>query len=157
VSEYFICLVSGPLGNQSTQMRCSHHLNNGRGRKCKRNACDGTDFCKQHNPLNKLDDTTCAICLDDIKDPLKTGGCRHIFCKGCLARSALNNNILCPCCRGYLGVNTLSTCIEVMCGKQRAMQFELQIEIGLNQYKWNRPWSKDMQRRFRIAYPDQVM
>lgn len=53
-------------------------------------------------------------------------------------------------------MNTLSTCIEVACGKQVAMQFELQIEMGLNQYKWSKPWTKDMQRRFRIAYPDQL-
>ena len=160
MSEYIICLVSGPIGNQSTQMRCSHHLNNGRGRKCKRNACDGTDFCKQHNPLNKMDDTTCAICLEDIKDPLKAGACRHVFCKGCLAKSVLHTNSMCPCCRGYLGICTVSTCIEVACGKQVAERFNLQMEMEFNRSKWTRPWTNVMKRRFIFAFPehaDQVM
>ena len=138
-------------------MRCSHDIYNVRkrcGRKCKRNACDGSDFCKQHNPLNKMDDITCAICLEDIKDPIKTGGCRHVFCKGCLSKSVMSNNPMCPCCRGYIGMCTTTTCIEVVCGKQIAERFKLRIDMDLNQRKWSRPWTKDMQRRFAIAYPE---
>lgn len=145
---------SGSPGPTPTQMRCSQNLNNGRGRMCKRNACDGTDFCKQHNPLNKLDDITCAICLDDIKDPIKTGGCRHVFCKGCLAKSAMNTKPLCPCCRGYLGMKTTSTCIEVVCGKQAAEIFNLKMEFEFNKRKWSRPWSNLMKRRFVFAFPE---
>jgi hypothetical protein len=135
-------------------MRCSQFLNNGRGRRCKRNACDDSDFCKQHNPLNKMDDITCAICLDDIKDPLKTQGCRHIFCKMCLANSALRNNTKCPCCRSHLGMDTLSTCIEVVCGKQASEKFKLDIDMQLYEYKWSRPWTKTMQKRVAFVYPE---
>ena len=151
---------SGYPESTPTQMRCSHNLNNGHGRKCKRNACDGTDFCKQHNPLNKLDDITCAICLEDIKDPLKTGGCRHVFCKTCLAKSAMSTKPLCPCCRGHLGMKTTSMCIEVTLGKQAAERFDLSFELEFNRRKWTRPWTNVMRRRFAFAYPehaDQVM
>lgn len=101
-----------------------------------------------------MDDITCAICLEDIKDPLKTGGCRHVFCKGCLAKSVLNTNSLCPCCRGHLGMNTVSTCIGILCGKRAAVRFDLQMEMEFNRRKWSRPWTKDMQRRFSFAFPE---
>jgi len=146
---------------QPIKMRCSHTIYNDRnrcGRKCKRNACDGSDFCKQHNPLNKLDDIMCAICLEDIKDPIKAGSCRHIFCKGCLATSVLNTNSLCPCCRTHLGVHTVVTCVEVVCGKESANRFTLRMEMAMNPHKWTkRPWTTTMTRRFVAAFPDQLM
>jgi len=154
VFEYFICLVN--QAKKTTQMRCSHTIYNDRkrrGRNCKRNACDGTDFCKQHNPLNRMDDITCAICLEDIKDPLKTGGCSHIFCKGCLANSVDQTNLLCPYCREQLEICTVSTCIEVTHGKQMADRFNLRMEMEFSR-QWRKPWTDKMYRRFAFAFPE---
>jgi len=77
------------LGNKGSNsknntMRCIQITQ--ANRVCKRNCTDGIDFCKQHNPLNKLDDITCAICLDPITYPMKMNFCTHVFCKTVLVQ-----------------------------------------------------------------------
>ena len=54
--------------------------------------------------LKKLEDQlTCAICLDDYKDP-KLLQCFHVYCKGCLERLVVQDqqgqfSVNCPTCR----------------------------------------------------------
>ena len=53
--------------------------------------------------LKKLaDQLTCAICLEDYKDP-KLLQCFHVYCKDCLERLVLQDqqglSLRCPCCR----------------------------------------------------------
>ena len=117
---------------------------------CKRNSCEGSDFCKQHNPLNTLDDITCAICLEDIKDPLKAGFCRHVFCKTCIANSVFNTNSMCPYCRTQLSVKTIGECIKTVMGLQARDKFLLNMEIGVYPWKWEdrSRWTKTMEKRF---------
>lgn len=135
-------------------MRCSQILNGGRGHTCKRNACDNSDFCKQHNPLNKLDDTMCAICLDDIKDPVNAGGCRHVFCKDCLTETVLKSSLQCPCCRERMTVPIISKCLRFKLGKKAADVFELESDIALFPEKWERRWSRSMIKRYITVYPE---
>lgn len=40
----------------------------------------------------------CAICLDNIKDKMKTLPCHHSFCKKCIYKWLKSSNT-CPCCR----------------------------------------------------------
>ena len=141
--------------NTNTKMRCSYITNNRRGIKCKRNACDESDFCKQHNPLNKLDDITCAICLDDIKDPVQTGWCTHLFCRDCIAESVVNTNTKCPCCRQPISVDTIGMCIRLKHRKDLADKFVLDMDIIMYPNKWgnvNR-WTKAMKKMFDTVYP----
>ena len=42
--------------------------------------------------------STCAICLDDIKDK-KILNCNHVFCVYCITKYEHNGGRLCPCCR----------------------------------------------------------
>jgi hypothetical protein len=128
-------------------------------RRCKRNCADGTDFCKQHNPVSKLDDVTCAICLDDIKNPLKLSGCRHVFCKTCIADSMFHANFACPCCRAHVGAPAIKECIKFRFGKKVSAQFELNAEIETFPERWygTRPWTNAMRRRYFAVYPPEAV
>ncbi len=120
------------------------------GHRCKRNCADDSDFCKQHNPLTGLDDTMCAICLDDIKNPMKVDTCRHVFCKDCISKSVLYTAPSCPCCRAGMDTSFVADCIKHNVGKYEADKFLLNIDIALRPYMWygTRPWTADMRRRF---------
>jgi hypothetical protein len=117
---------------------------------CKRASCNGSDFCKQHNPLNTLDDTTCAICLEDIKNPLRAGSCRHIFCKPCMAETVFNTNSKCPCCRGNLSIHTIGECVKTVLGPLARDRFLLNMEMGVVTWKWGdrSRWTRTMEKRF---------
>jgi len=126
------------------------------GPRCKRNCADGTDFCKQHNPVNKLDDATCAICLDEINNPIKLY-CAHVFCKDCLHKSVLHGNIRCPCCRGYIDNVEINNCIRIHMGKHAADKFQLEQDIALYPWKWCKyPWTKSMTKKFFKVYQEGV-
>ena len=117
-------------------------------RKCKRNCVTGTDFCKQHNPLNKLNDDTCSICLDTIKDPMKLN-CPHVFCKDCISNSIIKTSINCPCCRNQISMNDVEMAIKIVCGDKAARTYKLQIDVNLFPSKWARPsctWTRAMKR-----------
>lgn len=118
------------------------------GLKCKRICSADSDFCKQHNPLNKLNDDTCAICLDTIQDPMKLS-CRHVFCKDCISNSILRTSINCPCCRNQVSLNNVETAIKIVCGDKAAKTYKLQVEVALFPKKWARPsytWTREMKR-----------
>ena len=117
-------------------------------RKCKRNCVTDTDFCKQHNPLNKLNDDTCSICLDTIKNPMKLS-CPHVFCKHCISNSILRTSINCPCCRNQVSMNDVETAIKIVCGDKAAKTYKLQVEVALFPSKWALPsctWTREMKR-----------
>ena len=117
-------------------------------RKCKRNCVTGTDFCKQHNPLNKLNDDTCSICLDTIRDPMKLN-CPHVFCKDCISNSIIKTSINCPCCRNQISMNGVEIAIKTICGDKAALKYKLQIDVNLFPTKWARPsckWTREMKR-----------
>ena len=124
------------------------------GHRCTRTCQDGTDFCFQHNPLNKLDDKTCSICLDDIKNPIKMDGCTHVFCKTCIADSVFHGNMTCPCCRTHMGVDVLAECFELKISKYVALKFRLDVDIAISPWRWdaNRPWTQSMTRRYLAVY-----
>ncbi|XP_060886777.1 E3 ubiquitin-protein ligase TRIM39-like [Labrus mixtus] len=44
---------------------------------------------------------TCTICMDLFVDPVTTA-CGHSFCKNCLSRNFLYNDLACPLCKRYL-------------------------------------------------------
>lgn len=125
-------------------------------RRCRRNCAEGTDFCKQHNPLTKMDDITCAVCLDEIKNPMKMRGCSHVFCKGCIAESVLRAGPKCPCCRESVCSTNVKECIKVTMGSWRAEKFALDLEIAVCPYKWygTRPWTQTMRKRYFAIYPN---
>ena len=140
-------------------MRCTSHTiaKNGKrfGPVCKRNCIKGSDFCYQHNPLNKLDDTTCAICLEDIKDPLPMISCTHVFCKECINNSIAHKNIACPCCRKTVNTDIIGQCLKVKLGKIYADRFYLRLEMNWNP-KWQKPqteWTETMINRFVRVFP----
>jgi hypothetical protein len=122
------------------------------GRRCKRASVDGADFCTQHNPL---DDSTCAICLEDIKNPLKLKWCSHVFCKECISQSVLHANVKCPCCRETIDTGTLASCISFKCGKRVADKFFLNVHIAMWPERWYRPWTSKMKRLYFSVYPNQ--
>ncbi len=99
-------------------------------------------------------DTTCAICLDDIKNPMKLN-CNHVFCKECISESVLFTNCKCPCCREGLGTDMMKECIKFKLGSKAANKFALNIEIRMFPELWHgdRPWSESMRRRFFAVYP----
>ena len=139
-------------------MRCTaitQHAKRRNGHRCTRKCQEGTDFCHQHNPLNKLEDKTCPICLDDIKDPIKMGGCTHVFCKKCITESVMHENLTCPYCRAHVGENVVSKSIEVKFGKFAALKFSLDLEIRTFPWRWysERPWTKGMTSRYLAVYP----
>ena len=127
--------------------RCTSITTN--NRKCKRNCVTDTDFCKQHNPLNKLNDDTCSICLDTIKNPMKLN-CPHVFCKDCISKSIIwSPNKSCPCCREDLSMIHYETAIKTICGDKAAHMYKLQVELKYFPYKWSLPsntWTRDMKR-----------
>jgi len=139
-------------------MRCTSLTLSKNGKRfgtvCKRNCAEGTDFCYQHSPLNKLEDTVCAICLEDIKNPMKMTACRHIFCKKCITDSFLYG-IKCPCCRQQLDHDDIVKCIKVKLGNQIAKKYELDFEMSVYSYKWKHNWTKTMQKRFLEVYPQE--
>ena len=137
----------------SKTMRCT--ANTQSYTRCKRNCVDESDFCKQHNPLNKLDDITCAICLDDIKNPIKISVCSHVFCKECIANSVLHSNLKCPCCRAQMYTLDIKECIKFRMGKQPAEKFHLHIDMGLWTERWHggTPWTNAMKKRYFSVYP----
>ena len=120
-------------------------------RKCKRNCISGTDFCNQHNPLNKLNDDTCAICLDSIKNPMKLN-CPHVFCKECISNSVIyspNKIKCCPCCRNTLSLDKIETAVKTICDKKAYLTYKLRLEMGFFPYKWSCPsstWTRQMKR-----------
>ena len=117
-------------------------------RKCKRNCVTDTDFCKQHNLLNKLNDDTCSICLDTIKNPMKLN-CPHVFCKDCISKSIIKTSINCPCCRNQISMNDIGIAIKTICGARAAHLYKLRVEIKYFPNKWSRPsntWTRDMKR-----------
>jgi len=123
--------------------------------KCKRNCVTGTDFCKQHNPLNTLDDTTCAICLDPITDPMKMNFCTHVFCKECISKNVIYSNMKCPLCREGISPENIHKCIRHKIGKRVADKITLMMEIRILPHKWflSRPWTKTMENRFLAVFP----
>ena len=124
------------------------------GPRCKRNCADGTDFCKQHNPVNKLDDATCAICLDDIKNPLKLG-CAHVFCKECISETVLHRNTRCPCCRATFDCHIIHECLRVRIGQKEADKFKLEFDVAFQPWKWVKmPWTKAMEKQFFAVHSD---
>lgn len=123
--------------------------------KCKRNCIVGTDFCKQHNPLNTLDDITCAICLDPITDPMKMNFCTHVFCKNCISKNVIYTNMKCPMCREGISPKNIHKCISHKIGKRVADKITLMMEIRILPHKWfnGRPWTKTMEKRFLAVFP----
>ena len=135
--------------------RCTANTKLSRGHRCTRKCQEGTDFCFQHSPLNKLDDKTCSICLDDIKDPMKMGGCTHVFCKSCITESVMHRNMNCPYCRTNVGLDVISKAFELKIGKYAALKFELDVEVSVQPWKWiKRPWTKKMTKEFYTVYPE---
>lgn len=117
-------------------------------RKCKRKCVGETDFCNQHNPLNKLNDDTCAICLDTIKNPMKLS-CPHVFCKDCITNSIIQASINCPCCRKQVSMNDVEVSIKTICGSKAVLKYKLQLSMALNPSKWVLPsctWTREMKR-----------
>ena len=113
---------------------------------CKRNCMDNTDFCRQHSPLNKLDDITCAICLEDIKNPMNIG-CSHVFCKECISKSILYNSPTCPCCRNKIWIDKIYISVKHLLGKKKADVYLLSVEMQVYT-KWSRSWTKTMTNRY---------
>lgn len=128
----------------------------GMGPRCKRNCADGSDFCKQHNPLTKMDDVTCAICLDDIKNPMKLN-CVHVFCKDCISETVLHRNVKCPCCRGTMNPDIIHECLRVKVGKKMADKFKLDYDMAARKEKWTlHQWTASMRRSFFAVYPPEM-
>jgi hypothetical protein len=124
------------------------------GHRCTRKCSEGTDFCFQHSPLNKLEDKTCSICLDEIKDPLKMDGCTHVFCKTCIVESVMHCNMKCPYCRANVGLDVISKAFEIKIGKHAAIQFRFEVDVSCQPWKWvKRPWTKHMTKQFYTANP----
>ena len=123
--------------------------------KCKRNCIEGTDFCKQHNPLNILDDTTCAICLEPITDPMKMNFCTHVFCKECISKNVIYTNMKCPLCRECISPKNIHDCISHKMGKKAANKLTLMMEIRVLPQRWFNTfmWTDTMHKRFRAAFP----
>ena len=113
-----------------------------KGTVCKRNCTVDSDFCKQHNPLNKLDDLTCAVCLEDIKNPMDIG-CRHIFCKECISEAVIQNR-KCPCCRADVTDYTLFKCVCTIMGLAYAYKFVLYLDMMRSPEKWRKVWTPKM-------------
>jgi len=127
------------------------------GHRCTRKCSEGTDFCLQHSPLNKLEDKTCPICLDDIKDPIKMGGCTHVFCKTCITESVMHNNMNCPYCRSNVGLDVISKAFEIKVGKHMALMFRLNVDVSCQPWKWvKRPWTKQMTKQFFAVITEDV-
>ena len=124
------------------------------GHRCKRSCAGDSDFCKQHNPLNTLEDQTCAICLDDIKNPMKMESCSHVFCKECLTESVVHASVNCPCCREGMSSKFIATCIKHKVGKYAADKFLLTVDMVLRPELWTAThlWTEDMMRRFTAVY-----
>ena len=115
----------------------------------------GSDFCRHHTPLNKLSDTTCAICLEDIKNPMAMDMCSHVFCKGCVTDSVLHANMNCPCCRSNVGTNIIEKCIKNKIGKKYSDRFRLRIDMASDP-RWKRPmeqWSESQMNRYLKVFP----
>jgi len=123
--------------------------------KCKRNCVNGIDFCSQHNPLNKLDDITCAICLDPITDPMKMNFCTHVFCKDCISSNVIYTNMKCPLCRETMSLKNIHDCISHKLNKKAANKLTLMMEIRILPHKWFQKdtWTKTMTKRFRTSFP----
>lgn len=123
--------------------------------KCKRNCVSGTDFCKQHNPLNILDDTTCAICLEPITDPMKMNFCTHVFCKECISKNVIYTNMKCPLCREGISPKNIHDCISHKMGIKAANKMTLMMEIRVLPQRWFHchTWTATMHKRFRSAFP----
>ena len=127
------------------------------GHRCTRKCSEGTDFCFQHSPLNKLEDKTCSICLDEIKDPIKMGGCTHVFCKGCISESVIHSNMNCPYCRANVGMDVIAKAFEIKIGKHMALAFKLNVDVSVNPWKWvKRPWTKKMTKQWFDVNPEGV-
>jgi SNF2 family DNA or RNA helicase len=62
--------------------------------------------------LNKLEDTSCSLCLETITRPTITN-CLHIFCHDCIKRS-LEFRKQCPMCRGTLQENKFKEIKQTM-------------------------------------------
>ena len=128
-----------------------------KGPRCTRKCSEGTDFCFQHSPLNKLEDKTCSICLDEIKDPIKMGGCTHVFCKGCITESVMHSNMNCPYCRANVGMDVIAKAFEIKIGKHMALAFKLNVDVSVNPWKWvKHPWTKQMTKQFFAVNPEDV-
>lgn len=125
--------------------RCTSMTTN--NHKCKRSCISGTDFCNQHNPLSKLNDDTCAICLDSIKNPMKLN-CPHVFCKECISNSVIYSP-RCPCCRNMLTLDEIEIAVKTICDKKAYLMYKLRLEMGFFPYKWSCPsvtWTRAMKR-----------
>jgi len=104
-----------------------------------------------------LEDKTCPICLDDIKDPIKMGGCTHVFCKACITESVMHNNMNCPYCRSNVGLDVISKAFEIKVGKHMALMFRLNVDVSCQPWKWvKRPWTKQMTKQFFAVIPEDV-
>ena len=131
--------------------RCSHINKN--GLKCKRNSSKETDFCTQHNPLKKIEDDTCSICLESINNPM-TIGCTHVFCKECISKSiifgvAQSQIAKCPNCRAGISMDKTIDAVEICCGERSAKLFKLRLDMATFPWKWQKPsntWTREMKR-----------
>ena len=125
------------------------------GPRCKRTCADGTDFCKQHSPLNKMDDVTCAICLDEIQNPMKMAGCTHVYCKECIGKNIMHGHGLCPCCRTMISFNDLVTAISPLVDKTIIDTHKLEYDVTLYPWKWCKyEWTKAMRKQFFSVYSE---
>ena len=123
------------------------------GLKC-RLACKVGDFCTKHNPLNKLDDTTCAICLENISNPVKLNACTHVFCKPCISKAIIDKRN-CPCCRAIVSHGDAIKLIKSVRGKVIADIYDLHVSAVEFPWKYERPldqWTRKMRQMAQSYY-----
>ncbi|KFD61083.1 hypothetical protein M514_00675 [Trichuris suis] len=53
-------------------------------------------------PLTLKTELTCPICLDTLKETVRSKVCLHRFCRECIGRALRTGNSECPCCRSKL-------------------------------------------------------